>query len=93
MAPRVVAEACAPDEFCEGCKPETPTARKKRMREGDPERHVAQTADPSSQSVMGGDVPFLPAMVDLNIDGTDVTGYAEVARTSSTTWARSQAKT
>ena len=73
------AEACAPDEFCEGCKPEDANCAK----EGECVKATLSgtwlvTADPSSQSVMGGDVPFLPAMVDLNIDGTDVTGYAEV---------------
>ena len=73
------AEACDADEFCEGCKPEDANCSK----EGECVKATLSgtwsvTANPSTQSVMGGDVPFLPAMVDLQVDGTDVTGYAEV---------------
>jgi hypothetical protein len=73
------AEACEPDEFCEGCQPEDANCSK----EGECVKATLSgtwsvSANPSTQSVMGGDVPFLPAMVDLQVDGTDVTGYAEV---------------
>lgn len=73
------AEACAPDEFCEGCEPEDANCAK----EGECVKATLTgtwlvSANPSSQSVMGGDVPFLPAMVDVEVDGTAVTGYAEV---------------
>ena len=73
------AEACEPDEFCEGCQPEDANCSK----EGECVKATlsgtwAVSANPSTQSVMGGDVPFLPAMVDLQVDGTDVVGYAEV---------------
>jgi hypothetical protein len=73
------AEACNAEEFCEGCQPEDANCSK--------EGHCVKatlsgtwsvSANPSSQSVLGGDVPFLPAMVELQVDGTEVTGHAEV---------------
>ena len=73
------AEACDDDEFCDGCQPEDANCSKEgQCVKATLSGTWSVTANPSSQSVMGGDVPFLPAMISLEVDGTDVTGYAEV---------------
>ncbi|MDP6944979.1 MAG: hypothetical protein QF464_12575, partial [Myxococcota bacterium] len=74
------AEVCADDEFCDGCQPEDAACSK----EGQCVKAVLTgtwhvTADPDTKDACGmGPATFLPVMMDLQVDGTTVTGHADV---------------
>jgi len=74
------AEECDPTEFCDGCQADDDTCSK----EGQCVKAVltgtwSVTASPDSKDACGmGPASFLPIMMDLQVDGTDVLGHAAV---------------
>jgi hypothetical protein len=74
------AEVCDDDEFCDGCQAEDDTCAK----EGQCVKAVLTgtwhvTADPDTKDACGmGNATFLPVMMDLQVDGTTVTGHADI---------------